>query len=147
MVCKEVDLSFLIGRAQKVELVGGCSDELSATSGVPHGSVLGPILFLPSINDLPYNIQSQIRFFADATTAYLSLGKQNEPQQLQHDLNTEICFRSGHNYGIWNSTQVSMLSCILPGQGIPSAVSTSCIIKYWLLLTLRDTSEWTFQVI
>ena len=49
--------SFLIGRTQCVVLDGDSSTKLPVSSGVPHGSVLGPILFLLYINDLPDNIQ------------------------------------------------------------------------------------------
>ena len=78
--------SFLIGRNQTVILEGQNSDELKVTSGVPQGSVLGPILFLLYINDLPENVQSKVRLFADDTAIYLAVGKQNNPQQLQDDL-------------------------------------------------------------
>ena len=78
--------SFLIGRTQTVILEGQNSDELTVTSGVPQGSVLGPILFLLYINDLPENVQSQVRLFADDTAIYLAVGKQNNPQQSQDDL-------------------------------------------------------------
>ena len=56
------------------------------TSGVPKGSVLGPILVLLYINDLPENIQSQVRLFDDDTTVYLTVTNMQDSQVLQSDL-------------------------------------------------------------
>ena len=56
---------FLSNRKQRVSVNGALSDITDVTSGVPQGSVLGPILFLLYINDINENVQSSIRFFAD----------------------------------------------------------------------------------
>ena len=62
--------SYLSNRKQKVVLNGQCSDWAPNLSGVPQGSVLGPLLFLIYINDLECGIKSRIKFFADDTFLY-----------------------------------------------------------------------------
>ena len=59
--------AFLSGRQQRVNVRGAFSEWSAVTSGVPQGSVLGPILFIIYVNDLPDCIQSYLNIFADDT--------------------------------------------------------------------------------
>ena len=62
--------SFLQNRSQEVVVEGINSTSCNVTSGVPQGSVLGPVLFLMYINDIGLNIHSEIRLFADDILLY-----------------------------------------------------------------------------
>ena len=79
--------SFMVGRSQTVVLNGESLDELPVLSGVPQESVLGPVLFLLYINDLPENVQSQVHLFAGDTAVYLTMQGPYDSERLQSDLN------------------------------------------------------------
>ena len=57
----------LVGRKQRVKVNGILSAWAAVISGIPQGSVLGPILFVLFINDLPDMINSTVHVFADDT--------------------------------------------------------------------------------
>ena len=62
--------SWLTGRKQRVCVAGGRSGWRLVTSGVPQGSVLGPLLFLMFINDIDCGLASEVQKFADNTKIY-----------------------------------------------------------------------------
>ena len=78
--------AFLGSRSQQVVIDGEESESIPVTSGVPQGSVLGPILFLIYINDLPDEVRSRVRLFADDTALYLTMESEDERSALQTDL-------------------------------------------------------------
>lgn len=82
---------FLSNRSQQVLLEGQSSTETSVTSGVPQGSVLGPLLFLIYINDLPKRpTSSTTRLFADDSLLYRRISSSEDTKLLQEDLNSLV---------------------------------------------------------
>ena len=78
--------SFLTARRQQVVVNGCTSGWIGVASGVPQGTVLGPILFLLYINDLPDVVDRPVRMFADDTKLFSRVASIHEVSQLQSDL-------------------------------------------------------------
>ena len=79
--------SFLSNRKQQVLLEGEKSTEADVASGVPQGTVLGPMPFLADINDLPDCVtSSDTRLFANDSLLFRFIKNQHDADLLQQDL-------------------------------------------------------------
>ena len=79
--------NFMSNCKQRVEVNGEFSQWHSVTSGIPQGSVLGPILFVVFINDLLDCVDSEVLMFADDTKLYRTIAHQSDIQTVQNDIN------------------------------------------------------------
>ena len=80
--------SYLYGRSQQVAIDDQLSDILEPTCGVPQGSILGPLLFLIYLNDLPYSSNIlNFRLFADDTKIFFSSPNLTD---IQDNINAEL---------------------------------------------------------
>jgi hypothetical protein len=73
-------------RFRRVRVEGHHSEKVRVTSGVPQGSVLGPLLFLAYVNDIWRGIESTIRLFADDCIIYRKILNIRDVEKLQNDL-------------------------------------------------------------
>ena len=78
--------SFLSHRQQQVDVGGEVSAWMDVLSGVPQGSVLGPVLFVCYINDMPELISSVIYMYADDTKLLSKVCGEVDTVRLQSDL-------------------------------------------------------------
>ena len=80
-------IDYLFHRKQQVKIEVYVSDAQSITGGVPQGSILGPLLFLLLINNLPSTVKScQIILYADDAVLYYA---HKTPEVLEQELNAD----------------------------------------------------------
>ena len=79
---------FLTCRKQRVVIDGESSDWVKVESSVPQGTVTGPLDFLLFINDLPDDITTNVRLFADDCILYTTVAGPEDAGKLQADLDT-----------------------------------------------------------
>ena len=101
--------SFLNGRTQQVIVDGKCSKIANITSGVPQGTVLGPICFLILINSInDKEIPAFLSSFADDTKLGLGINDEYDAQKLQDSLEALYDWQTNNNME-FNTTKFQVL--------------------------------------
>ena len=90
--------TFLVGRSQTVIVDGFKSYNIIVSSGVPQGTVLGPILFLLFVNDIELCLSNaKVRCFADDSRLFKSINSPEDVSSLQNDLSNVIRWAKENN--------------------------------------------------
>ena len=101
--------NFLTNRKQAVIVNGAKSSSSLVSSGVPQGTVLGPLLFLIMINDIDENItQSIISIFADDTRVTKTINTEEDLELFQEDLDKLFYWAESNNM-TFNGTKFELL--------------------------------------
>ena len=147
--------SYLSGRKQYVSVNGSNSSDLSVTCGVPQGSVLGPLLFLLYINDLPLS-SSKLAFylFADDTNIYYEaesldqletvVNKELKKVKMWLDVNKLSLNIDKTNFIIFKSPQHPSLQSVNIKFGkLP--INQTCYVKF-LGVLLDENLSWKYHL-
>ena len=83
-------MNYLQGKKQQVIIDNAVSNSVDVLSGVPQGSILGPLFFVLFINDIYENIEpnTNIALFADDTKIWREIKSNNDCDILQKDIDT-----------------------------------------------------------
>ncbi len=144
--------NYLENRKQKVVLNGEESSTLNITSGVPQGSILGPLLFLVYVNDLPTDIISNVKMYADDTSLVLPSKDINTARDtLNEDLNTldkwakqwHVIFNPGKTVSmtITRKVQEEPLNLVMNNTNIKQVASHK-----HLGVTIQSNCKWTDHI-
>src|SRR5271170_3442091 len=143
--------SFLSDRTQKVVVDGWTSDPVQVSSGVPQGSVIGPLLFILYINDLPDKIKSKCRLFADDSLIYRKITSEADYTALQQDLEEVLdwCNKWGMTLNLDKCEHMKVTSKRAPDQNqytlSQHTLATVSSYKY-LGLQISDDLNWNKHV-
>ena len=107
------------------------------TSGVPQGSVLGPVLFLAYINDITTGVRSSMRLFADDSKVYRIIYGENDEKQLQCDLNTLQKWSENWQLRFHPDKKKNVRFYVLPMREIILAILTSSLVVRFSLSPKR----------
>ena len=137
----------LDSHSQAVVLNGVKSDKIAVSSGVHQGLVLGPILFLAYINDLPDQVKSRVRRFADDTAIYLAVSSEGESITLQNDLYTleiwEKRWNMSFNPSKCRVVHITRAKCPIQTRYILHATLLESVPYAKYLGVISDNISWT----
>jgi ribonuclease P/MRP protein subunit RPP40 len=147
MVCKWSE-DWLKSRMQRVQFGGADSEWIPILSGVPQGSVLGPILFLIYINDIDDGIDSKILKFADDTKLYRRIASEEDAIKLQEDL-ALLCEWSREWLMLFNVDKCKSLHLGYGSKGIPYVMNGIVLQAVQeevdLGMIVQDNLKWASQ--
>ena len=145
--------AFLTGRTMSVVVDGEESESAGVLSGVPQGTVLGPLLFLIYINDMPNVISSDtyIRLFADDCLIYRDISSLDDQVILQRDL---VALQGwAERWGMrFNPSKCNILHIHRGDRHLPYLYDfCGCVLQVvssakYLGVTISDNLEWHDQV-
>ncbi|BHF77748.1 hypothetical protein SprV_0602085700 [Sparganum proliferum] len=113
--------NFLIGRSQTVRLGGQQSAEVTVTSGVPQGSVLGPILFLTYIDACIHGLDCDIAMFADDIKLWTVIRNEDDEAKLQANLD-RLEQWSGYRLLPFNVSKCNILRIVVSSPALNDCV-------------------------
>ena len=90
-------MNFLKGRSQEVMVKGRKFEEFPLTSGVPQGSVLGPLLFLIFIGDISEGVSASILLYVDDSKVKTKIQETKDVEALQVDLDKIYSWERANN--------------------------------------------------
>ncbi len=145
--------SFLIGRRQRVLVNGSSSSWQSLDSGVPQGTVLGPLMFLIYINDITDNLSpgTTTRLFADDCVIYRPIQTTDDRHSLQHDINTlqewAVRWQMSFNPKKCNMMHISARGNCHPHPYYMAGIQLEAVKEHrYLGVTFTDTLSWNNHV-
>ena len=147
-----MDLKFSIKNwKQSVVVDGKQSSLIDVVSGVPQGTVLGPLLFLLHINDLPSVVSSKVRLFADDCLIYRNIKNKEDQIALQKDLNWLV--NCGNTWGMrFNAAKCNIMrvsrTCDpkLFNYSLTGQVLEEVMDAKYLGITLSNDLEWSKHI-
>ena len=84
----KLNQNFPTMRTQQVILEDVSSSSITVTSGAPQWTILGPLLFIPYLNNLPEVISSKVRLLTDDSIVCPEINTLNDWYELQKDIHT-----------------------------------------------------------
>lgn len=139
-------VSYLHNRRQKVFINGLWSNEAFVTTGVPQGSVLGPLLFLLHVNDLPNFIKAKSFLYADDTTFFNVHNNFNELQDLVKNTVEEASLWFQSNGFLLNNSKTQNILFSLRQTPLGNTSNDFCSSVKFLGIYIDSSLNWNDHI-
>ena len=121
---------FLTNRKQRVVLNGQCSSWVDIQAGVPQGSILGTLLFLIYVNDLPDGLKNQCKLFGDDTSLFSVV---HDISTSASDINCDLTLISNWAFQwkmSFNPDKSKQAKEIIFSRKKNEVIPTKCVLQY-----------------